>query len=107
MTTEMIKELTDKEFEFAVSNGLNIVLFYKEKCPYCNAMKKILTKFSGMPAAQGKAITYFQMNRENCPQTVADLNVGRIPSLFIFKDGEKTAERSGDVTYRQLEKMVV
>lgn len=102
----MIKELTDTDFPSAVAAGLNIVLFYKDRCPYCNAMKKILTKFSGMPGAQGKAITYYQLNREDCPATVEALDVGRIPSLFIFKDGEKTAEKSGDITYRQLEKMV-
>jgi thioredoxin 1 len=37
---------------------------------------------------------------------VAALDVGRIPSLYIFRDGEKIAEKSGDVIYRQLEKMV-
>ena len=102
----MIEELTDTRLKDAVAKGLSIVLFYKEKCPYCNAMKKILTKFSGMPAAQGKDIKYFQLNREDCPEAVAALDVGRIPSLYIFRDGEKIAERSGDVTYRQLEKMV-
>ncbi|SMC99465.1 thioredoxin 1 [Desulfocicer vacuolatum DSM 3385] len=102
----MIKELTDTEFESVVADGLNIVLFYKDKCPYCNAMKKILTKFSGMPAAQDKEINYYQLNREDCPATVKTLNVGRIPSLFIFKDGEKIAEKSGDITYRQLTKIV-
>jgi thioredoxin 1 len=102
----MIKELTDADFNGAIAQGLSIVLFYKEKCPYCNAMKKILTKFSGMPAAQNKDIQYFQLNREDCPEAVAALDVGRIPSLYIFRDGEKIAEKSGDVTYRQLEKMV-
>ena len=30
----MIKEITDAEFESAKASGLNILLFYKEKCPY-------------------------------------------------------------------------
>ena len=102
----MIKEITDADFESATSTGLNILLFYKDKCPYCNAMKKILTKFSGMPAAQGKEISYFQLNREDCPEAVQRLEVGRIPSLFIYRDGEEIARKSGDVTYRQLEKMI-
>ena len=59
-----------------------------------------------MPAAKDKDINYFQLNREDCPETVQALDVGRIPSLFIFRDGKKTVEKSGDVTYRQLEKMV-
>lgn len=102
----MITEITDNEFDTSIASGLNIVLFYKDKCPFCNAMKKILVKFSGMPAAQGKDINYFQINRENCPSTTERLDVGRIPSLYIFKDGEKIAEKSGDVSYRQLEKMI-
>jgi len=101
----MITEITDKEFDPAMATGLNILLFYKEKCPFCNAMKKILVKFSGMPGAKGKGIKYYQMNRENSPKTTAVLDVGRIPSLYIFRDGKKIAEKSGDVTYRQLEKM--
>lgn len=102
----MITEITDKEFDASIASGLNIVLFYKDKCPFCNAMKKILVKFAGMPGAKGKTINYFQINRETSPRVTEQLAVGRIPSLYIFKDGEKTAEKSGDVTYRQLEKMV-
>lgn len=102
----MITEITDNEFDTSIASGLNIVLFYKDKCPFCNAMKKILTKFSVMPAAQGKDIKYFQINRENSPLATENLDVGRIPSLYIFKDGEKIAEKSGDVSYRQLEKMI-
>ena len=103
----MLKEITDADFESATSTGLNILLFYKEKCPYCSAMKKILTKFSVMPTAQDKDISYFQLNRESCPEAVERLEVGRIPSLFIYKDGEEIARKSGDITYRQLEKMIV
>lgn len=102
----MIIEITDNEFEASICAGLNIVLFYKDKCPFCNAMKKILVKFSGMPGAQGKEINYFQINRETCPRATDTLEVDRIPSLFVFRDGQKIAERSGDVTYRQLAKMV-
>lgn len=102
----MITEITDNEFEASIASGLNIVLFYKDKCPFCNAMKKILTKFSGMPAAQGKEIKYFQVHRENNPLATKNLDVGRIPSLYIFRDGEKVAEKSGDVSYRRLEKMI-
>lgn len=102
----MITEIQDNEFETAIASGLNIVLFYKDKCPFCNAMKKILVKFSDMPAAKGKEIRYFQINRETNPDTTEALGVTRIPSLFIYRNGEKIAEKSGDVTYRQLDKMV-
>lgn len=102
----MITEIQDNEFEASIASGLNMVLFYKDKCPFCNAMKKILIKFSARPAAAGKDIRYFQINRETNPQTTEALGVTGIPSLFIYRDGDKIAEKSGDVTYRQLDKMV-
>ncbi len=102
----MFTEITDSEFESSIGSGTNIVLFYKEKCPFCNAMKKILTKFSSMPAARDKQINYYSINRETCPVSVETLNVERIPAVFVFKDGKKVADRSGDVTYRQLEQMI-
>ena len=102
----MITEIKDTDFGTAIASGLNIVLFYKDRCPFCNAMKKILVKFSGMPGAEGKNISYFQINRETSPRMTEALKVDRITALFVFKNGEKLAEKSGDVTYRQLEKMV-
>ena len=87
----MITEIQDNEFEKAIASGLNIVLFYKDKCPFCNAMKKILVKFSGMPGAKGKEISYFQINRETNPETVEALGITRIPSLFVYRDGRKNS----------------
>ena len=102
----MFKEITDTEYPEVLGQGMAILLFHKERCPYCNAMKKILTKFNDRPAAQGKDITYLSMDREKNPETVAALNVTGVPALFIFKNGEKIAEKSGDITYRQLEKLI-
>ena len=102
----MFVEITDETFETSVAGGLCLVLCYKEQCPFCKAMKKIITKFSDMPAAGNKQIKYFEMNSETNPRQVESLRVERIPSLFIFRDGQKMASKSGDVTYKELERMV-
>ena len=102
----MLTEITDPDFEQSVSSGLSIVLFYKDQCPFCKAMKKILDKFSGMPAAAGKDIRLYQINRETNPNSTQSMNVERIPSVIVFRDGQEVGAKSGDLTYKELEKMV-
>ena len=102
----MFVEITDETFETSVADGLSLVLCYKEQCPFCKAMRKIITKFSDMPAAGNKQIKYFEINSETNPGQMESLRIERIPSLFIFRDGQKTASTSGDVTYKELERMV-
>jgi thioredoxin len=102
----MFTEITDDTFKESVSSELDIVIFYKDKCPFCKAMKKIIGKFADKPAAAGKAIGYFQINRETNPKYVASLEIERIPAILVFRNGDKVHEKSGDVSYKQLEKMI-
>jgi thioredoxin 1 len=102
----MFKEITDATFAASVADGLHIVLFYKDQCPFCRAMKKIITKFSERPTVADKAIGYLQINRETNPEAAAVWEVERIPTVLVFRQGEKIHARSGDLTYRDLERMV-
>jgi len=102
----MFKEIKDADFAGSTSQGLVMVLFYKEQCPYCKAMKKIITKFSERPGIDKLAINYLAINRDENPQAAAEMGVDRIPSVIVFRDGTKTKAKSGDVTYRELEQMI-
>ena len=102
----MFTEISDENFSDSVAAGLNIVLFYKDKCPFCKAMKKIITKFSDRPAAAGKEIGYFHINRETCPKSTEAMEIERIPAVIIFRDGQKVHSKSGDITYKDLERMI-
>ena len=102
----MFTEITDDTFKESVSSELDIVLFYKDQCPFCKAMKKIIGKFADKPAAAGKTIGYFQINRETNPEYVENLGIERIPAVLVFRNGDKIHAKSGDVTYKQLEKMI-
>ena len=102
----MFTELNDDTFADSTADGLNIVLFYKEQCPFCKAMKKIITKFSQRPVAADKQIDYFQINRETSPASTAAMQVERIPAVIVFRDGVKMHAKSGDVTYKDLERMI-
>lgn len=102
----MFTEINDENFAGTIATGLNIVLFYKEKCPFCKAMEKIITKFSGRPEVAGKEIGYFHINRETSPRSVETMAVERVPTVVVFRDGVKMHIKSGDVTYKDLERMI-
>jgi len=102
----MFTEITDENFTKSVTGELDIVLFYKDKCPFCKAMKKIITKFSERPAVAGKAIGYYQIDREANPKSTDNMAVERIPSVMVFRNGDRVHVKSGDVTYKDLEKMI-
>lgn len=102
----MFTEITDNVFSDSVAEGMSIVLFYKDKCPFCKAMQKIITKFADRPAAAGKQINFYHINRETNPDSVETMQVERVPTVFVFRDGEKLHSKSGDVTYKDLERMI-
>jgi thioredoxin-like negative regulator of GroEL len=102
----MFTEITDDNFADSVAEGLNLVLFYKEQCPFCKAMKKIVGKFAERPAVASKGIGYYQINRETCPKTVEAMAVERVPAIVVFLGGKKIHSKSGDITYKDLERMV-
>lgn len=102
----MFNDIKDENFAESTGKGLVMVLFYKEQCPYCKAMKKIITKFSERPGIDKLDISYLTINRDENPRSAEEMGVDRIPSVIVFRDGTKTKSKSGDVTYRELEQMV-
>lgn len=102
----MFTEITDENFTESVTGDLDIVLFYKDKCPFCKAMKKIITKFAERPAVAGKSIGYYQIDREANPHSTENMAIERIPAVMVFRNGDRTHMKSGDVTYKDLEKMI-
>ena len=102
----MFTEITDADFAEKVAGDLDIVLFYKDKCPFCKAMKKIITKFADRPAVACRNIGYYQIDRETNPKSTENLEVERIPAVMVFRNGDRTHFKSGDVTYKDLEKMI-
>lgn len=102
----MFTEINDDNFAESIAGGLKIVLFYKDQCPFCKAMKKIIGKFAERPAVAAREIGYCQINRETCPKSTKAMAVERVPAVLVFQGGEKIHAKSGDITYKDLEKMI-
>lgn len=102
----MFTEISDQNFQEKVRGELDIVLFYKDKCPFCKAMKKIIGKFAERPNVAARDLGYYQIDREANPKIVEKLQVDRIPAVMVFRNGDRIHAKSGDVTYKDLEKMI-
>lgn len=102
----MFTEINDDTFATSIASGHCLVLFYKDQCPFCKAMKKIIAKFAEKPGVGDKGINFLQINRETSPVTTEAMDVTRIPAILVFKDGVKVQSKSGDVTYKDLERMI-
>ena len=84
-----MKELQSTEQFEAVISGENavIVKFYTTWCPDCTRMDM----FIGEIMEEYSQVEWYQMNRDNAPELGEKYQVMGIPSLLIFKNGEKIA----------------
>ena len=83
-----MKEIkTVESFEEIMHNGeTNIVKFFTNWCPDCTRMDM----FIGDIIEANKDKTWYTLNKDELPEIAEKYDVMGIPSLLIFKDGEKT-----------------
>lgn len=91
-------ELADSTFQDQIDrmNG-GIVLFYKEVCPHCKALKKVLEKIK--PTLP---VTIAQINSEKNPEAMEKFEISRVPTLLVIKEGKMVAKKPGLMNLRQL-----
>lgn len=83
-----MKEIKSVEsFEEIINNGeTNIVKFFTTWCPDCTRMDM----FIGEIIESNNDKTWYSLNKDELPEIAEKYDVMGIPSLLIFKNGEKT-----------------
>lgn len=79
-TTEQFNELIQ-------SNQPIIIKFYAGWCPDCTRMNMFIDPI----IEEYNQYDWYEMNRDDFPEIAEKYQVLGIPSLLIFKDGEKVA----------------
>lgn len=69
------------------SNDRVIVKFYADWCPDCSALNHFIKPI----IEEYRYIDWYELNRDEVPTASDENDVTGIPSLLIFKNGEKTA----------------
>lgn len=89
-----VVELNDENFKSEIldEKGIAIVDFWAEWCGPCRMMGPIFEQTSEEAAGKAK---FGKLNVDEARQTAADFGVMSIPTLIVFKDGEKVDQLVG------------
>ena len=83
--------ITDANCREHLGRATGVVLFYKKLCPNCKALEKMLEKFY----AANPSIPRWRVDSEECPETMKQFSVERVPTILVLKEGEVAARKVG------------
>jgi len=95
----MAFEITDANFDETVKSGVTLIDFWAPWCAPCLMQGPIIEKLA--EAYEGKA-TVAKLNVDDNNETAAKFGVMAIPTVMLFKDGEKVKQLIGVQSEEQL-----
>lgn len=86
-------ELINKDnFEEKVASGVTLVDFFGETCEPCKALMPHVEK---LEEAYGEKVPFLKLDTGGARRLAIKLRVMGLPTVAIFKDGEKVEELAG------------
>ena len=99
----MAKAITDATFEQETKDGLVLVDFWATWCGPCKAIAPVLDELSS--EYEGKA-RIVKIDVDQNPNLAAQYGIRSIPTLFMFKNGEKVDATMGMQPKAQLTALI-
>jgi thioredoxin 1 len=90
--SDKVKELNADDFASAIASGTVLVDFWAPWCGPCKMQAPILDKVADKV---GDQVVIAKVNVDESPAIAAQFGVRSIPTLILFKDGEKVKDFIG------------
>jgi thioredoxin 1 len=90
--SDLVKHITDGEFQATVASGVTLVDFWAPWCGPCRMIAPILDELAGELAGKAQIV---KINVDENPMVAGQFGVMSIPTLLLFKDGQKVDQKVG------------
>ncbi|MDR0498201.1 MAG: thioredoxin [Holophagales bacterium] len=90
--SDLLRHITDAEFQETIASGITAIDFWAPWCGPCKAIAPILEELAG---EYGDKVKIVKINIDENQAVAGQFGVMSIPTLILFKDGQKVAQKVG------------
>jgi len=101
--SDLVKHISDAEFPAEVAQGVTLVDFWAPWCGPCRQIAPILDELAA--EFQGKA-KIVKINVDDNPGVASQFGIQSIPTLLLFKNGEKVDQKVGGQPKNNLKALI-
>jgi thioredoxin 1 len=101
--SDLVKHVTDADFEATVAAGVTLIDFWAPWCGPCKAIAPLLDELAG--EYEGR-LQVAKINIDENQDVAGRFGVMSIPTLILFKDGKKVAQKVGGAAKAALKEFI-
>jgi thioredoxin 1 len=101
--SDLVAHITDAEFQTTVAEGITLVDFWAPWCGPCRMIAPILDELAGELKDQARIV---KINVDENPLVAGQFGVMSIPTLLLFKNGQKVDQKVGGQAKPQLKAFI-
>jgi thioredoxin 1 len=100
---DLVAHITDAEFQSTVAEGITLVDFWAPWCGPCRMIAPILDELAGELKDKARIV---KINVDENPLVAGQFGVMSIPTLLLFKNGQKVDQKVGGQAKPQLKSFI-